>query len=231
MINEQHITSVYDRDLEAVQAHLMKMAGMVEAAIKNSAVALKTGDLDLAEQIRKDDKKIDELEIMIHDEAVKVIALRAPAASDLRIMMSVLRVLVNLERIGDYAKNIAKRVGIMADMPILDSAVEHLVNMSEDVGLMLSQSLDAYIQRNTELAQAVILRDVDVDRMYNTLFRELLTHMMENPANITVAMHLHFIAKNIERMGDHVTSIAEMVIFITTGERPDDERPKLATQG
>ncbi|MDE4250042.1 phosphate signaling complex protein PhoU [Phaeobacter gallaeciensis] len=228
-MEEQHIASAFDRDLEAIQARIMKMGGLVEAAIMESARALETRDEELAQKVRADDKAIDGLEELINEEAARVIAIRAPAAVDLRVVLSVMKIAGNLERIGDYAKNIAKRTGVLIQgHDALDSAAA-LRRMAHEVELMLKDALDAYIQRDVELAGDVITRDRDVDQMYNALFREFLTHMMEDPRNITPCMHLHFIAKNIERMGDHVTSICEELIYLVTGSRPEDDRPKADT--
>ncbi len=224
----QHIASAFDRDLEQIQAQIMKMGGLVEAAILDSAQSLETGDPELAEKVRRNDKAIDALEEQINEEAARVIALRAPTAIDLRMILSVMKISGNLERIGDYSKNIAKRTGVLLQMPALDKASSPaaLRRMAREVNGMLKDALDAYIQRDAALAHDVVIRDRDVDEMYNTQFREFLTFMMEDPRSITPCMHLHFIAKNIERMGDHVTSIAEQVIFLVTGERPDEARPK-----
>lgn len=226
MIEDQHIASAFDRDLEAIQAQIMKMGGLVEAAIRLSAESLDTRDEDLAEKVRKADKAIDDLEEMINEEAARVIALRAPTASDLRLILSVIKISANLERIGDYAKNMAKRTGVLAQMAPVNDSTSALRRMAREVELMLKDALDAYVQRDAELALDVITRDKDVDQMYNALFREFLTFMMEDPRNITACMHLHFIAKNNERMGDHVTSIAEQVVYLVTGEHPEDPRPK-----
>ncbi len=225
-MQDQHIASAFDRDLEAIQAQIMKMGGLVEAAIHDSANSLYTRDEELAEKVRLADKSIDALEEMINEEASKVIALRAPTAIDLRLILTVIKVSANLERIGDYAKNMAKRTGVLAQMAPVEESTSALRRMSKEVGVMLKDALDAYVQRDAELAMDVINRDRDVDQMYNALFRELLTFMMEDPRNITACMHLHFIAKNVERMGDHVTSIAEQVVYLVTGEKPDEARPK-----
>ena len=224
--SEQHIASAFDRDLEAIQAQIMKMGGLVEASIMNAAISLETRDEELAEQVRKGDKAIDQLEELINEEAARVIALRAPTAIDLRVVLSVIKISANLERIGDYSKNLAKRTSVLTQMaPISDSAGA-LRRMAREVERMLKDSLDAYVGRDAELALDVIARDEDVDQMYTSLFREFLTHMMEDPRNITACMHLHFIAKNMERMGDHVTSIAEQVVYLVTGESPDEVRVK-----
>ncbi|HKK97296.1 MAG TPA: phosphate signaling complex protein PhoU [Marivita sp.] len=225
-MNEQHISSAFDRDLEGIQARIMKMGGLVEQAILDSAKALDTKDQELADQVRRNDRAIDDLEELLNEEAARVIALRAPTAVDLRVILSVMRISANLERIGDLSKNLAKRNAVLMAMPQINGSSSQLRRMSRDVQLMLKDALDSYIQRDAELAQTVIERDVDIDQMYNTLFREFLTFMLEDPRNITPCMHLHFIAKNIERMGDHVTSIAEQVIFLVTGEKPEEPRQK-----
>jgi phosphate transport system protein len=225
-MSEQHIQSAFDRDLESIQALIMKMGGLVEAQILNAAKALETRDEELAQRVRDGDKPIDALEEQVNEEAARLIALRAPTASDLRMVLTVLKVATNLERCGDYAKNIAKRTGVLIQMQPVEGSAKSLRRMAREVELMMKDALDAYIQRDLALAQQVRMRDTDVDQMYNALFREFLTFMMEDPRNITGCMHLHFIAKNIERMGDHVTSIAEQVIYLVTGEYPDEARPK-----
>ena len=225
-MQDKHISSAFDRDLETLQALIMKMGGLVEASIHNAAAALLDRDEELAKQVRIADKAIDALEEEINQEAARVIALRAPVASDLRTVLSVMKISGNLERVGDYAKNMAKRTSVLVQMPAVDGASHSIRRMARDVELMLKDALDAYIQRDAELAEDVRERDDDVDQIYNTLFREFLTHMMEDPRNITACMHLHFIAKNMERMGDHVTSIGEQVIYLVTGEMPEETRPK-----
>ena len=226
MKNERHISSAFDRDLETVQALVVKMGGMVESAIHDAAIALDTRDEDLAEEVRRRDKAIDALEAQVNEEAARLIALRAPTATDLRTVLTVIKVSAILERVGDYAKNIAKRSHVLVHMPAIEGAGIALRRMSATVETMMKDALDSYIQRDAALAADVRQRDLEVDQMYNALFREFLTHMMEDPRNITACMHLHFIAKNIERMGDHATGIAEQVIYLATGEMPDDTRPK-----
>ena len=225
-MTEQHIASAFDRDLEAIQAHIMKMGGLVEAAITNSARSLETRDEELAQEVRQGDKAIDALEELINEETARLIALRAPTAGDLRLVLSVLKVSANLERIGDYSKNIAKRTTVLVNAGEINGSAAALRRMAREVERMLRDALDAYIQRDAELAADVIDRDEEVDQMYNGLFREFLTFMAEDPRNISSCMHLHFIAKNIERMGDHVTAIAEQVVYLVTGERPTEARPK-----
>ena len=225
-MTQQHITSAFDRDLESIQAKIMKMGGLVEAAILEGAISLETRDEERAEKVRAADKAIDLLEEKINEDAARLIALRSPTAGDLRLVLAIMKISGNLERIGDYAKNMAKRTGVLAQMaPVSDSAGS-LRRMAKEVSKMLKDVLDAYIHRDAELAGDVIKRDSDVDQMYNGLFREFLTFMMEDPRNITACMHLHFIGKNIERMGDHVTAIAEQVVYLVTGEYPEEARLK-----
>lgn len=221
-----HILSAFDRDLETVQADIMKMGGMVEAAILDAARALVERDEELAEQVRRKDKAIDALEMKIDEEAARIIALRAPTASDLRVILSVMKIAANLERCGDYAKNLAKRTSVLVQSPPVGDTSRSVRRMARETEHMLKEALDAFIQRDAELAEQVRQRDRDVDQMYNSLFREFLTHMMEDPRNITPCMHLHFIAKNIERTGDHITNIAEQVIYMVTGEMPEENRLK-----
>ena len=226
MASEQHIASAFDRDLEAIQAMIMKMGGLVESSIVDATKSLQTRDEELAERVRANDKLIDELEQRVNEEAARVLALRSPTAGDLRTVLTVMKISANLERVGDYSKNLAKRTAVLIQMTPVDGASGAVRRMAKEVELMLKDALDAYIQRDAALAEDVRQRDADVDQMYNALFREFLTHMMEDPRNITACMHLHFIAKNIERMGDHVTSIAEQVIYLVTGEMPDESRQK-----
>lgn len=225
-MSHTHIVSSYDRDLESLLAHIMKMGGLVESAITRAARSLETRDEDLAEEVRAEDKAIDALEERIEDEVARLIALRAPTAVDLRAVLSILKISSNLERIGDYAKNMAKRTGVLVMLGTVDDSASALRRMAREVERMLKDALDAYVRRDVDLAEEVIRRDEEVDQMYNALFREFLTFMLEDPRNITACMHLHFIAKNTERMGDHVTAIAEQTIYLVTGERPSDVRVK-----
>ena len=225
-MNDRHILRAFDRDLEGIQAMVMRMGGMVETAIMEAAEALESRDEEQAEKVRLNDKAIDALEERVNEDAARLIALRAPTASDLRTVLTVMKISASLERVGDYAKNMAKRSHVLGQMTAITGAGGSLRRMSKAVVEMLGHALDAYIHRDVALAEDVRNRDREVDQMYNALFREFLTHMMEDPRNITACMHLHFIAKNIERMGDHATTIAEQVIYLVTGEMPDEARPK-----
>ncbi|MEH7828358.1 phosphate signaling complex protein PhoU [Gemmobacter denitrificans] len=226
MNTDPHIRSAFDHDLEAVQAMVMKMGGLVEAAMLDAAQALDTRDAELAARVREGDKAIDSLEEQIQTECARLIALRGPTASDLRTVLSVMRIAANLERCGDYAKNMAKRSTVLADMPVVPGATGSVRRMTKSVVGLLKDALDAYIARDAAMADDVRRRDREVDQMYDGLFREFLTHMMEDARNISASMHLHFIAKNIERVGDHATGIAEQVIYLVTGRLPEEERPK-----
>ena len=222
----EHISSAYDRDLEGITTLIMKMGGLVEEAILKAAKSLADRDVELAEEVRNGDKLIDALEIQINEEAARTIALRAPVSKDLRSVLTVLRLAASLERIGDYAKNIAKRTSVLVEMSPVNGSDAALRRMAREVEQMLKDTLDSYLRGDADLAEDVRQRDQEVDQMYNALFREFLTFMMEDPRNITACMHLHFMAKNIERMGDLTTNMAEQVIYLVTGEMPDEARPK-----
>jgi phosphate transport system protein len=231
MIKDPHIARAFDRDLEAVQALIMRMGGLVEQALADAAQALDTQDDALAEQVRRGDAAIDALEESINAECARLIALRAPIATDLRTVLTVMKIAGSLERCGDYAKNLAKRTPVLTAMSPIPGASGSVRRMARQVSVLLKDALDAFVTRDAGLAADVRLRDQEVDQMYNALFREFLTFMMEDPRNISACMHLHFIAKNIERVGDHATTIAEQVIYLTTGALPEDMRPKAGLAG
>jgi phosphate transport system protein len=226
MNSDGHILSAFDRDLETIQALIMKMGGLVEVATLDAARALETRDEDLARLVRDSDGAIDALEAQVNDEVARIIALRAPTAGDLRTVLTVLKIAGSLERMGDYAKNIAKRSGVLAQFTPIEGTAGTIRRMAKQVEQMLKDALDAYIRRDAALATDVRDRDREVDQIYNALFRVLLTHMLEDQRNITACMHLHFIAKNIERMGDHATTISEQVIYLVTGSMPEEARLK-----
>ena len=226
MNNDPHIARAFDRDLEAVQALVLRMGGLVEAALSDAADALESRDDALADKVRQGDRAIDGLEEQVQAECARLIAIRAPAAIDLRTVLSVMKIAASLERCGDYAKNLAKRSLVLSQMTPIEGAAGSIRRMARLVSMLLKNALDAYIARDAVLAEEVRQQDLDVDQMYTALFREFLTHMMEDPRNITACMHLHFIAKNIERVGDHATAIAEQVIYLATGSMPGEARPK-----
>ena len=225
-MNTAHIVSAFDRDLESAQAMVMRMGGLVETALLDAAEALDTRDEDLAQKVRTGDAAIDALEEQIHTQCAQLLALRGPTAGDLRTVLTVMRIAAALERSGDYAKNLAKRTMVLSQMTQVPGASGAIRRLAKAVVQMMADALDAYIRRDVKLAEDVRQRDREIDQMYNSIFREFLTHMMEDPRNIGPCMHLHFIAKNIERVGDHATAVAEQVIYLVTGEMPGDERPK-----
>ncbi|MDQ7081139.1 MAG: phosphate signaling complex protein PhoU [Paracoccaceae bacterium] len=226
MIDSAHIHRAFDADLERIRNLILEMGGLTEVQIEESAEVLLRRDNEGAAAVIERDKRIDELELEIDTEVVRVLALRQPIAQDLRMVITVMKIAGNLERIGDYARNNAKRAMAIAHAPPVGNAAGTLKRMARAVQDMLRDGLDAYVKGDVDLAADVRIRDEEVDQMYNGLFRELLTHMMEDPRHISPSMHLLFVAKNIERMGDHVTGIVEQVIFTITGELPEDDRPK-----
>lgn len=224
MATSGHTIKAFDEDLDRLRALISQMGGLAEHAIRESMRCLVQRDLAGAEKIVENDKKLDALEIETEKRAVRLIALRAPMAGDLRDVVAAMKISSVVERIGDYAKNIAKRV------PLLDNVgnIEPLSLMPEMARLateMVHEVLNAFVERDAEAAVRVVEKDRAVDDFYNSIFRALLTFMMENPTNIGQSTHLLFIAKNIERVGDHATNIAEMVYYASTGQHLAD-RPR-----
>ena len=223
-----HTVKAFDEDLGQLRALISEMGGRAEAAITGSIEALVNRDLESAAKIVEGDRKIDELEAEIERQVVRLIALRAPLADDLREVLAALKIAGVVERMGDYAKNIAKRTALLQDARGME-AMSVLPAMGKIATEMVRNVLDAFVLRDADAAVAVAARDKAVDDFYNSLFRTLLTYMMENPQSITESTHLLFIAKNIERIGDHATNVAEMVYFAATGrhmaERAKGEDP------
>jgi phosphate transport system protein len=213
---QEHTVKAFDEDMLRLRGLISEMGGRAEAAIDGAMTALTRHDLDAASRIVADDKKIDELETAVEKLAVQIIALRAPLADDLREVVAALKIAGVIERIGDYAKNIAKRVPLIGRHHQIE-ALSVLPAMAQLASEMLHDVLDAFAARDWETAVEVNNRDRAVDDFYNSVFRTLLTFMMENPATIGEAAHLLFIAKNLERIGDHATNVAEMVYFAAKG--------------
>lgn len=228
MSERLHIDQAFDADLERIRDSILSMGGRVEEAITLAARALEGRDEDLAQTVIAGDRAIDAMEEEIDQQVVRLLALRQPQARDLRSVIAVMKIAADLERLGDYAKNMAKRVSILASGPQIDGAGSSIRRQAGQVGQMLRDMLDSFARLDVTLANDVIARDVEVDHMTNALFREFITHMMEDPRKISVCLHYTFIAKNVERMGDHVTGAAEHVVFLATGERAGD-RPKGAS--
>jgi phosphate transport system protein len=216
-MNKPHTNHAFDRDLEAIRLNVLAMGGHVEEAILRAARALESRDEELAAEVVRGDKAIDAVEEEINSQVVRLLALRQPQADDLRSAVGVMKMAGDLERLGDYAKNMAKRVPVLINSPTIEGAAGALRRQARLVGQMLKDMLDAFARMDPELARDVVSRDIEIDDMTNALFREFITHMMEDPRNITPCLHYIFIAKNIERMGDLVTHGAEHVIYVAEG--------------
>jgi phosphate transport system protein len=212
----EHTLKAFDAEIVELRGLISEMGGRAEAAIDRAMESLVRHDLAAAGQVIADDKRIDELEIEVERLAVQMIALRAPMADDLREAVAALKIAAVIERIGDYAKNIAKRVPMIGRSHQIE-AISVLPAMATLASEMLHDVLDAFAARDWEAAIEVNDRDRAVDDFYNSIFRTLLTFMMENPATIGEAAHLLFVAKNLERIGDHATNVAEMVYFAAKG--------------
>jgi phosphate transport system protein len=221
-----HTAKAFDTDLQEITRKVAEMGGLAERQIADALQSLTDRDMDLAERVIATDPTIDAMQHDVEEKAVLTIARRQPMAVDLREIVGAMRVCNDLERIGDHAKHVAKRV-VALDMDLhpqrLIRGVEHMASM---VLSLLKQVLDAYASRDLAAALAVWNGDEEVDALCTALFRELLTYMMEDPRNITFCMHLMFCAKDIERIGDHATNIAETVYYIIEGRAIADQRPK-----
>ncbi len=212
-----HTIKAFDNEIGELRGHIADMGGRAEMAITLAMQALIKRDLDLAQKIIADDKAIDRLETEVEKLVVKIIALRAPMADDLREVIAALKIAAVLERIGDYAKNIAKRTSALESRRKIEP-ISLLPSMAKVATEMVRDVLDAFAARDINAAIDVNERDYIVDDFYNSIFRTLVTYMYENPQSIGDAAHLLFVAKNLERVGDHATNVAEMVYFAATGE-------------
>lgn len=217
-----HTVKAFDEDITRLRGLIAEMGGLSEVALQEALDALVRGDEELGAQVVARDKKIDALEMEVDKLAVRVIALRAPMADDLREVIAALKIAGVVERIGDYSKNIARRVGEIEDRKRFEP-LTLLPAMGELAGEMVHDVLTAYAARDPDLAREVIAADNKVDAFYDSIFRNLVSHMVENPSTISSAAQLLFIARNIERIGDHATNVAEMVHFAATGTYPPDD--------
>ena len=218
----EHTVKAFDEDITRLRGLITEMGGLAEVAIQESLDALVRGDEELAQAVVERDKKLDALETEVDKLAVRVIALRAPMADDLREVIAALKIAGVVERIGDYSKNIAKRTGQIEDRKRFEP-LTLLPAMGELASEMVHDVLTAYAARDADLARQVIDADEKVDAFYNSIFRNLVSYMVENPATISSAAQLLFVARYIERIGDHATNVAEMVHFAATGTYPPDE--------
>ncbi len=224
-MTSEHIVKAFDDQLKRLNNVIAEMGGLAELQLSEAIVAMVRRDTERALRVTGTDVRIDEMEAAVDQQALSILALRQPMARDLREIIGALKTSAMLERIGDYAKNVAKRTVVLAEMPPIASVqtVARLGNLALE---LLKDVLDAYLSRDSDKAQSLRLRDKEVDALYTSIFRELLTYMMEDPRSITSCTHLLFIAKNFERIGDHTTNIAEVVAFLVEGRAPLDERPK-----
>ncbi|MEQ8412089.1 MAG: phosphate signaling complex protein PhoU [Erythrobacter sp.] len=220
----EHTVKAFDEDITRLRGLIAEMGGLSEVAIADALDAMVRGDVELGDKVVARDRKIDALETEVDKLSVRIIALRAPMADDLREVIAALKIAGVIERIGDYSKNIAKRVGMIEGRDRFEP-LTLLPAMGELTSEMVHDVLTAYAARDPDLAREVIATDAKVDAFYNSIFRNLVSHMVENPATISSAAQLLFVARNLERIGDHATNVAEMVHFAATGNYPpEDER-------
>jgi phosphate transport system protein len=223
----EHIVKSYEDELNALTAECARMGGLTEAQVSDAIDAVVKRDQQAAEAVISRDERLDVLQADIERKAIRLIALRQPMANDLRRTVAAMKIATNLERCGDLAKNIAKRTLVIVESEPLTPLTRPIERMGRLVVDRLKEVLDAYTASEVDRAYAVWARDDEVDEHYNSLFRELLTYMMADPRTITACAHLLFIAKNLERIGDHATNIAEIVHYEITGEEMISPRPKI----
>lgn len=222
----EHIVQAFDAELDNLRTSIVDMGKMVREQLRSSTTALVAHDLKRAKEVISYDKKIDKLELELATQATQIFAIRQPMAADLRMIVASLKISSNLERMGDYSKNISKRTITLDNIPLLGDTGARVLGMADLVHKMISDVMDAFVERDADKAVSVIRQDTEVDRLHTNLFREILTYMMADPNNVNVCTHLLFIAKNIERMGDHATNIAEQAYYVKTGTFVEDERDK-----
>jgi phosphate transport system protein len=223
----EHTLKAYDEELEGLTAELSRMGGLAEVEVGDAIRAIVRRDVALAQAVIGRDARLDEIEADIERRAIRLIALRQPVADDLRRTVAALKISMNLERCGDLAKNIAKRALVIAESEPITPLTRSIERMGELVAQRLKDVLDAFAARDIDRARAVWQRDQEVDEHYDSIFRELLTYMMGDPRTIASCAHLLFVAKNLERIGDHATNIAEIIEYEITGEPLLAQRPKL----
>lgn len=221
-----HIVTSFADELNSVESLLLEMGALVEDQLRNATQALRSEDRDLAKSVLRNDGRINDLEAEINDTALRILALRQPVAIDLRTVVMSVKIARHLERVGDYAKNMARRTNTITKAEAFTGSVGTMARMSELVQAMVRNALDAYGRRDAALAEQVRVDDEQVDLMHNTVFEKLVNYMMAAPENVGGAIHLLLIARNLERMGDHVADVAMETIYMVTGEWPQTKRPK-----
>jgi phosphate transport system protein len=221
-----HIVKSYDRVLENLGSKISEMGGLAEKILTDAMTALSNLDAEFAETVICYDKRLDVLQKEIEEQAILTIARRQPIAIDLRECIAAMRIAADIERIGDLAKNIARRTTIISSETPASRAIVGLRAMQEIAANQLKECLDAYAQKDLEKARQIAESDLQLDALEDSVFRDLLTFMMEDPRNISFCTHLLFCSKNLERIGDHTTNIAETIIYLITGEMPVQERSK-----
>jgi len=225
-----HIVTSYSDELETLSADILRMGGLVEAMIMDACNAVAIGDIEQGKKTVSRDAEVDELEADIERRVASIIALRQPMAQDLREVLAALKIANDLERVGDLSKNIAKRVEALSEGNTT-AILKGMPRMGRAVTTQLASVLDAYRNRDAEAAVHVWQSDEEIDQIYNSYFREVLTYMMEDPRTIGAGAHILFMAKNLERIGDHATNIAELVYFSVTGDYLDaTARPKIENE-
>lgn len=220
-----HIVASFDEDLVRVQAKISEMGGICEELLSKALEAVQTRDSQLARQVIERDKALDAMESALEEQVIRIIAQRQPVASDLRVLIAALKISSTLERIGDLAKNIAKRAIPLSSARSV-KVTASIVRMGRQTLIQLSDVLNAHAARDVDQAVQIWNQDYEIDEMYNAIFREVVTYMVEDSRLIGTGAQLMFIAKNLERIGDHTTQIAEMVHYIVRGESLGDDRPK-----
>ena len=221
----EHIIKSYDEELARLNKMIVEMGGLAESQLAAAIDAVVRRDSELAARVIEDDATVDQLERELDNLAIRLLALRQPVARDLREIFSALKIASDLERIGDYAANVAKRSIALSQTPAV-RPVYALPRMAHLAQMLIKDVLDSYAQRDAAKAYSVWTRDAELDEMYSSLFREFLTYMMEDPRNIGACTHLLFMAKNIERIGDHATNIAENLYYLVHGTPLTQARPK-----
>lgn len=221
-----HTVTSYEEELKSLDTKILRMGGLAEQQLGAALDAIARADPDQARQAIASDAAIDAMQSEIEDLAVHIIARRQPVAVDLRNVVGAMRIAGDLERIGDMSKNIGKQIVRFDEQAWLAPMTKSLGLMGDMALIQLKNVLDAYSHRNAELARDVWMRDEEIDRQYNSIFRELLTYMMGDPRTISYGAHLLFCAKSVERIGDHCTNIAEAIAYIASGQSIQDRRPK-----